>query len=283
MPRRLTDRHWHPSAGWKCCVKEMDLDSKKTWKSSSICRSCVSRGSHRCVVSKRGSTTGSAGCWRFSTGLETSQNVHEAPQGRRPQRLRGTVKSVVILAALALRGWLQRSFCQSCRSCFRPTPCTATPRTCRYATPLELLALPPLETYTSKGVLPAPGPTLPEGKQSVFDGVPLMQTDQGVQADGLLEKFAQRLVAEAEPLDVLSTLLLFLALSLGFLDTPKRWFSYASDFIIWGIYQVIPGEKLFPARLGPGDPQDVEKAEAPGVDRYEDFPSEVLTLWGNFM
>lgn len=47
--------------------------------------------------------------------------------------------------------------------------------------------------------------------------------------------------------------------------------------------QVIPGEKLFPARLGPGDPQDVEKAEAPGVDRYEDFPSEVLTLWGNFM
>ena len=31
----------------------------------------------------------------------------------------------------------------------RPTPCTATPRTCRYATPLELLALPPLETYTS--------------------------------------------------------------------------------------------------------------------------------------
>ena len=29
------------------------------------------------------------------------------------------LRSVVILAALALRGWLQRSFCQSCRSCFR--------------------------------------------------------------------------------------------------------------------------------------------------------------------
>eukprot|EP00913_Durusdinium_trenchii_P015861 g14906.t1 len=82
------------------------------------------------------------------------------------------------------------------------------------------------ETPAHFSVLEAPGPKLPEGKQSVFEGVPLLQTDQDLQANTLLERFGQRLAADFQPLDLVSAVLIFVGLSLGFLDTKKRWLGH---------------------------------------------------------
>lgn len=60
--------------------------------------------------------------------------------------------------------------------------------------------------------------------RSVFDGVPLLQTDEGLEASEALGRFAERL-GQAEPSDLLCALLLALSLALGLLDTRRRWLS----------------------------------------------------------
>ena len=99
--------------------------------------------------------------------------------------------------------------------------------------------------------------------RSVFDGVPLLQTDEGLEASEALGRFAERL-GQAEPSDLLCALLLALGLALGLLDTRRRWLSaskgvesrsrrgYLSESVTWGLYRAsTPGA---PSRLASGDP-----------------------------
>ncbi|CAE7408828.1 DHAR2 [Symbiodinium natans] len=169
---------------------------------------------------------------------------------------RRTMRSPLALAAAASALGFAPAFCQSCRGIFRPGP--------RPGSPLARYAAPPLlDLYTSKGVVSAPMPQLPAGKQSVFEGLPLLQTDAvgdpGLGA--LLTQFAGRLVSEFQLLDLMSALLILMGLSLGVLDTQRRWISYASDAITWSLYEAMGGpDRVIPGRLVPGTPAEVERA-----------------------
>ncbi|CAE8737082.1 unnamed protein product [Polarella glacialis] len=135
--------------------------------------------------------------------------------------------------------------------------------------PIELLTLPALDLYTSnKGVVPAPLPQLPDGKRSVFDGVPLLQDDASsmpADADAIqaaAAQFTERLVGEVVPLDFLSAALILLGLCLGLLDTRRRWISYAADSLAWSLHGFSGSGAVVPARLVPSGPQDIETARS---------------------
>ncbi|CAE7235922.1 DHAR1 [Symbiodinium sp. CCMP2592] len=163
--------------------------------------------------------------------------------------------SPLVLAAAAAAIGSSRAFCQRCRVLFQPLQ--------RPSGPLPRGASPPnLDLYTAKGVVSAPMPQLPPGKQSVFDGVPLLQTDEVDPGLGaLVSQFGSRLVSEFQPLDMVSALLILLGLGLGVLDTRRRWLSYAGDAITWSLYETLGGPtKTLPGRLVPGTQAEVERA-----------------------
>eukprot|EP00439_Symbiodinium_sp_Y106_P019774 s4329_g2.t1 len=165
------------------------------------------------------------------------------------------MRSPMVLAAAAAAIGSSRAFCQRCRFLFQPFQ--------RPSGPLPRSASPPnLDLYTAKGVVSAPMPQLPPGKQSVFDGVPLLQTDEVDPGLGaLVSQFGSRLVSEFQPLDMVSALLILLGLGLGVLDTRRRWLSYASDAITWSLYETLGGPtKTLPGRLVPGTQAEVERA-----------------------
>mmetsp|Transcript_116269 Transcript_116269/g.371035 ORF Transcript_116269/g.371035 Transcript_116269/m.371035 type:complete len:645 (+) Transcript_116269:106-2040(+) len=134
--------------------------------------------------------------------------------------------------------------------------------------PLELLTLPELDTYTSKGVLPAPKLELPDGKRSVFDGLPLRQVDSAAGADDVqvaVDQLLSSLVGKVGPLDLVTAALLLCVLTLGLLDTSRRWIDYAAEEVGWALFSQQP-HSVAPRRRVPGGTRDVELAQASSAE-----------------
>mmetsp|Transcript_11269 Transcript_11269/g.30159 ORF Transcript_11269/g.30159 Transcript_11269/m.30159 type:complete len:514 (-) Transcript_11269:94-1635(-) len=132
--------------------------------------------------------------------------------------------------------------------------------------PIELLTLPSLDTYTSKGVIPAPRLELPDGERSFFDpSIPLKQT--GTEGFGppelgeMSSQFVTRVFADFQPIDGLITLFMFCAIALGFLDTRRRWFTYMSEFLAWALYEQLSVGPM-PQRRVTSTVSDVERSRA---------------------
>lgn len=139
--------------------------------------------------------------------------------------------------------------------------------------PVELLSLPPLDTFTSKGLVAAPQLQLPDGKRSVFDPVPSGKAfAEGRAAPDLQVLSAEllaRLAEDVKPVDYLTAVLLFIALSLGVVDPAasrcRRWLGLAAETLSWALYGLLPGS-VVPALRISGAPRDVERTQASWAD-----------------
>ena len=141
-------------------------------------------------------------------------------------------------------------------------------------TPIELLSLPDLDTYTSNGVQKAKVLTLPDGKMSVFDGTPLkvVADFDMVNAPEAFGGFVSRLGQDVNTLDFLTAFLLLFSLCLGFLDTRRRWLAILYESLCWGLNGLLPGV-VKPRRVVASDAQtaEISRRSQAEIRRLADF------------
>jgi len=119
-------------------------------------------------------------------------------------------------------------------------------------------------TFTIGGVENAvPLLKLPDGKRSILDPVNVLRVVDEAPPDGQVAAAAlwERLVYGVAPVDVLTALLILCSLGLGLVDTKRRWIDYAAEAFAWLLYGLQP-EAMVPARVVPGELEDVEKVRA---------------------